>query len=197
MSQHNLPGFHRVLREDVARYNETYSLANVVKLYLKDRNFRVIFSLRLCQATARKGGLNKLLHLIGRTLHRWNQHSAACDLSWKTQIGPGFHITHGWGLVITPGAVIGRNVTVFHGVTIGRKDVGEQDKRKTFYPRLEDNVWVGPHALIIGVTIGQGSVIGGHSVVTHDVAPGAVMAGNPARILRRDGAAVMPETGDE
>lgn len=184
MSETTYPPFHETLRADLARYDQSYSFRNVLKTYLKDRNFRVITTLRLSQATANRGGLNKLWHPLAKLFHRWNTHNAACDLSWKTRIGPGFHITHGWGLVMSPGAVLGDHVTVFHGVTIGRKDIETDEGRKSLMPVVEDNTWIGPHALILGVKVGKGSIIGGGSVVTRDVKPHSVMGGNPARLIR-------------
>jgi acetyltransferase-like isoleucine patch superfamily enzyme len=51
---------------------------------------------------------------------------------------------------------------------------------------IEDNVWIGERSTILkGVTIGRGSVVGCNSVVTHDVPPYCVVAGNPARIVKR------------
>ncbi|MDO8412873.1 MAG: hypothetical protein Q7S51_03665 [Gallionellaceae bacterium] len=43
------------------------------------------------------------------------------DFPWQTKSGGGLALTHGWGLVISPGAKIGKNVTLFHGVTLGSR----------------------------------------------------------------------------
>jgi serine O-acetyltransferase len=115
----------------------------------------------------------------------------AVDLPWRTQIAPGFRITHGWGLVISPGASIGGNVTVFHGVTIGQKDHISFDGRVTTYPKIEDEVWIGPHAVIIGgVTVGRGSRIAAGTIVTKDVQPHTIVAGNPAQVIESN---VLPD----
>ena len=113
-------------------------------------------------------------------------HTAAIDLPWRTNIQGGFCVTHGWGLVVSEGAKIGSNVTLFHGVTLGRRDrIGEQDQRITDYPIVEDDVWIGPHAIIVGgVTIGQGSRVAGGAFVTKDVAPHSIVGGNPAVLLK-------------
>ncbi len=51
---------------------------------------------------------------------------------------------------------------------------------------IEDNVWIGEYSAIMkGVTIGKGSIVGCHSVVTHDVPPHCIVAGNPAKVVKR------------
>jgi serine O-acetyltransferase len=100
-------------------------------------------------------------------------------------------LTHGWGLVVTPGARIGKNVTLFHGVTLGlRLRIARDGRQREEYPVLEDDVWVGPHAIIVGeVTIGRGSRIAGGAFVTESIPPHSIVAGNPATIVKSDCAA--------
>jgi serine O-acetyltransferase len=90
--------------------------------------------------------------------------------------------------VVSPGTRIGKNVTLFHGVTIGQRDhIGRDGSRETSYPVLEDQVWVGPHAIIVGgVTIGHGSRVAGGAFVTESVAPRTIVGGNPAMVLKTD-----------
>jgi serine O-acetyltransferase len=96
---------------------------------------------------------------IFQVLHRIATHSAAIDLSWRTEIGAGFSLIHGWGLVINDRVKIGKNVTLLHGVTVGQRDrISSEGERLTEYPVIEDEVWIGPHAIIVGgITIGKGS----------------------------------------
>lgn len=109
------------------------------------------------------------------------------DLPWRTKIGPGFTITHGWGLVISPGATIGSNVTVYHGVTIGQKDRISPNGRVTAYPTIQDEVWTGAHAVIVGgVVIGRGARIAPGTIVTSDVEPHSIVGGNPMCVIRTD-----------
>ena len=89
-------------------------------------------------------------------------------------------LPHPHGVVVNGGVTLGRNVTLYQGVTLGSKRYG----RNTGAPVLRDDVCVFPNAVVVGrVTVGAGAVIGPCSVVIEDVPPGAVVAGNPARVL--------------
>jgi serine O-acetyltransferase len=144
--------------------------------------------MRLCQLAARTRGTRRLVLPVCRLLHRWARHRAMVDLPWNADIGPGFALTHGYGLVVSPGARLGSNVTLFHGVTLGRRDrLGPEGRHVMEFPVLENEVWVGPHAIIVGgITIGQGSRIAGGAFVTEDVPPHSVVTGNPARVAREN-----------
>jgi serine O-acetyltransferase len=71
-------------------------------------------------------------------------------------------------------------------VTIGRKDkILADGERIISYPTIEDEVWIGPHAIIVGgVTIGRGSRVAPGTVVIKDVDPYTIVGGNPMRVLR-------------
>ncbi len=104
------------------------------------------------------------------------------ELPWTVTVGRRLVIYHGQGLVVNPGTVIGDDCVLRHGVTIGRRT------RDRDAPRIGDRVVFGAHAIVIGaVTVGDDAVIGAGAVVTRDVPAGAVMVGNPARELPRDG----------
>lgn len=171
---------------DVTRYSGRYRFWLLLQLYLFERTFRPVCTLRLCQSASELPGVFKPLILWPlRILHHVNQQLAAVDLPWRTQVAPGFHITHGWGLVISQGAAIGRNVTVFHGVTIGQKDNISSDGRVTTYPTIEDEVWIGPHVVIVGgVTVGRGSRVAPGTIVTVDVEPYSIVGGNPMHVIK-------------
>jgi serine O-acetyltransferase len=176
----------QALQADTHRQYGAWRLSHLTKGALTRRTFRVLVTLRVCQHFASVGMWAKPALLIAKLLHRICTRRAGMDLSWNTDIGAGAALTHGWGLVVSPGAVIGTNCTLFHGVTLGKRIRLRKDGTETSgFPILEDQVWVGPHAVIVGdVRIGQGSRIGAGAFVTEDIPPFSVVQGNPAMIVR-------------
>ncbi|MFA5171874.1 MAG: serine acetyltransferase [Sulfuriferula sp.] len=176
------------LKADTFRQYGLFSWRNLVIGALTKKNFGVIVTMRLCQIIAHSQKIVRSTLPAFQVLHRIAAHNAAIDLSWRTEIGPGFAITHGWGLVINPKTRIGANVTLFHGVTLGRSDyISPDGVRSTEYPVLEDEVWVGPHAIIVGgVTVGEGSRISGGAFVIKSVAPHSMVSGNPSTIVKHN-----------
>ena len=98
-------------------------------------------------------------------------------------IGKGLFIDHGSGVIIGETAILGDNITLYQGVTLGGTGK-EQGKR---HPTLEDNVMVSAGAKILGsFTIGANSKIGAGSVVIKPVPPNSTVVGVPGRVVKRD-----------
>jgi serine O-acetyltransferase len=175
--------FGNDIRADAFRATgKMLSVRSILVLAVSSRTFRPILTLRFCQWSR-----GRSLRLVARLLHRLAQAKVAIDLPSGLRAGPGLLLVHGWGIVVNKDAHIGSNVTLFNGVVIGRKDTISATGRETEYPFIGDDVWVGPHAIIIGgIKIGDGAVVGAGSVVTKDVPARCIVAGNPARILRSD-----------
>lgn len=175
-----------MLQADTWRQYGRYSALLALKGFLTRRSFRPIVTLRLCQRARAGGRAGRLLLPFCQVLHKLATQLAGMDLAWQTSIGPGLALTHGWGLVVNPGARIGSNVTIFHGVTLGQRDrIAADGTRSSECPVIEDEVWIGPHAIIVGgVRIGRGSRIGGGAFVSGDVPPYSVVAGNPSAIVK-------------
>jgi serine O-acetyltransferase len=171
---------------DVFRHYGRFGIWILVKALATRRNLRVCITLRLCQAAARGASSRVLVLPLARMLHRVSTSLAAMDLPWNLDADVGLALTHGWGLVVAPGTRIGRNVTLFHGVTLGRRDrIEAAGRRTTGHPVIEDEVWLGPHAVVIGaVTVGRGSRIAAGAFVTADVPAFSVVVGNPAKVVR-------------
>jgi serine O-acetyltransferase len=107
-------------------------------------------------------------------------------------IGEGFFIDHGMGVVIGETSEIGRNVTLYHGVTLG----GTSWNKGKRHPTIEDNVIVGAGAAILGaIRVGENSKIGSGSVVNKDVPPNSTVVGIPGRVVFREGNVYNDPTG--
>ena len=116
--------------------------------------------------------------LIPRIMTEHAHSRTGIDIHPGTRVGPGFFIDHGTGVVVGGTAVIGANVKLYQGVTLGAfsfdKDAEGRLVRNTKrHPTIEDDVVVYAGATILGrITIGRGSSIGGNVWLTHSVPPG-------------------------
>ncbi len=109
-------------------------------------------------------------------------------------IGKGLFIDHGSGVIIGETAVLGDNITLYQGVTLGGTGK-EQGKR---HPTLEDNVMVSAGAKVIGsFTVGKNSKIGAGSVVVKEVPPNCTVVGVPGRIIKRENIKVPQSDMDQ
>lgn len=107
------------------------------------------------------------------------------------KIGKGLFIDHGNGVIIGETAVIGDNVTLYQGVTLG----GTGKERGKRHPTVEDNVMISAGAKVIGsFTVGANSKIGAGSVVLNEVPPGSTVVGVPGRVVKRLGTELPQDT---
>ena len=98
------------------------------------------------------------------------------------QIGKRFFIDHGCGVVIGETTVIGDNVTLYQGVTLG----GTGKEKGKRHPTIGDNVIIGANAIILGnISIGDNGRIGAGAVVTKSIPDNTTAIGNPAQILTK------------
>lgn len=103
----------------------------------------------------------------------------------QTKIGEGFYIGHRGRIIINSKAVLGRNINIATGVTIGQENRG---KRKGC-PTIGDNVWIGTNSVIVGnITIGNDVLIAPLTFVNFDVPDHSVVVGNPAKIIHKENA---------
>lgn len=117
----------------------------------------------------------RLLSNVARRLTGIEIHPAA-------KIGKRLFIDHGMGIVIGETAVIGDDVTLYHGVTLG----GTSLEKKKRHPTVGDRVTIGAGAKILGdISIGSDSRIGANAVVVKSVPPNSVVVGIPGQVVRR------------
>jgi serine O-acetyltransferase len=126
--------------------------------------------------------LRKPFSLLYKILRTGCQMLTGVELPCETRVGRRLRIEHFGGIVISGDTVIGDDVVLRHGVTIGLKRTGQRGA-----PRIGNRVDIGAGAKILGnITIGDDAVIGANAVVLKDVPPGAFAVGIPARIIRQE-----------
>ena len=124
------------------------------------------------------------LFFLARLISQAARFFTGIEIHPGAQIGKSLFIDHGMGVVIGETAVIGDNVLLYQGVTLGGTGLA-QGKR---HPTIGNNVVIGAGAKILGnITIGDNSYIGANAVVIRDVPPNSTVVGVPGRITRQDG----------
>ena len=118
--------------------------------------------------------------IIPRIMSEYIHGKTGIDINPGAKIGESFFIDHGTGIVIGETTVIGNNVKIYQGVTLGALSVKKELKNKKRHPTIEDDVTIYAGATILGgeTTIGRGSTIGGNTWVTHSIPAGTVLTQN-------------------
>lgn len=126
------------------------------------------------------------LHKLGipffpRLISQITRFLTGIEIHPGAEIGKGFFIDHGMGIVIGETAEIGKNCVLFHGVTLG----GTGKHKKKRHPTLGDNVLIGAQATLLGpITIGNNVKIGAETVIVNrDVPKDTTVVGAPGRIV--------------
>ncbi|WP_282021085.1 serine O-acetyltransferase [Planomicrobium okeanokoites] len=132
---------------------------------------------------------NKLFFLA-RVISQVSRFFTGIEIHPGAVIGRRFFIDHGMGVVIGETCIIGDNVTLFQGVTLG--GTGKENGKR--HPTLEDNVLVATGAKVLGsITIGEGSKVGAGSVVLKTVPPNSTVVGIPGKVVIQDGVRVKQD----
>ncbi|MBQ7706701.1 MAG: serine O-acetyltransferase [Lachnospiraceae bacterium] len=140
-------------------FKALYSYRKAHKHYLKGHFFRARV---ISQRAARKTGI---------------------EIHPGATIGEGFFIDHGNGVIIGETSIIGNNVTLYQGVTLG--GTGKETGKR--HPTIGDNVMISAGAKVIGsFTVGENSKIGAGSVVLSEVPPNSTVVGIPGRVVKRE-----------
>lgn len=176
-----------VLRADAFRYTGSAAWRARCGAFLRIPGYRYTWFLRRVAALApHRTTWAMLPYLVCRCLLHRYRFRYGFDISPTTQIGPGFYLGHFGGVVVSPDAVIGANVNVGHGVTIGATSRGNGKGA----PTVQDRVWIGAHAIVVGrITIGHDAMIAPGAFVNRDVPPQALVLGNPGKIVAMTGSA--------
>ena len=124
-------------------------------------------------------------HLIARIISQFSRFLTGIEIHPGANIGKNLFIDHGMGVVIGETSDIGDNVTIYHMATLGgiAPSINSNDQRNIKrHPTIQDEVVIGSGAQILGpVTVGRCAKIGANAVITKDVPEKAVMVGIPAK----------------
>ncbi len=174
-----------ILRADLYRYRGEWSKRAFLSAYLHEPGFRFTYYLRKVNFySSKKKSFSLFAYIYNRIQLDRYRLKYGFDISPRTDIGPGLYIGHFGGVVISPYAVFGSNINISQGVTIGATSRGPRKGA----PTLEDRVWVGANAIIVGkITIGHDALIGPGAYVNFDVPSMAVILGNPGKVISSAG----------
>jgi len=127
-------------------------------------------------------------YLIARIISQTGRFFTGIEIHPGAKIGKNLFIDHGMGVVIGETSEIGNNVTIYHAVTLGGISPSidsERQRHEKRHPTIGDDVVIGSGAQIIGpIKVGNGSRIAANAVVVKDVPEGATMVGVPAKIIK-------------
>jgi serine O-acetyltransferase len=162
-----------LVKEDVATYERDWARQGLWAL--------IVYRFGRWRYGVRPGWLRKPLSFIYRILKLLSQILTGIDIPCEARVGRRLRIDHFGGIIVSGDAVLGDDVILRNGVTIGLRRTGVAGA-----PVIGNHVDIGAGAKILGpIRIGDGAAIGANAVVLKDVPPNCVAVGIPARIIRR------------
>lgn len=122
------------------------------------------------------------LFFLARLLSQLSRGLTGIEIHPGVKMGRGVFIDHGYGVVLGETCVIGDNVLIYHGVTLGA--TGNEADKNNRHPHIGDDAVIGAGAFVLGaIKIGKGAKIGAGSLVLSDVPEGSTVVGEPSRIV--------------
>ena len=165
----DIPDIRRMINDDVrAAFAGDPAAKNVEEIVFAYPSLEAIVAYRIANRLCRAG-----VPMIPRIITEHAHSRTGVDLNPGATIGERFFIDHGTGVVVGETSVIGNDVKLYQGVTLGALSVPRRDDQKKRHPTLENNVTIYAGATILGgdTVIGEGSVIGGNVWLTSSVPP--------------------------
>lgn len=171
-------GFVKNVKEEIAIIRERDpAIHSSLEVFLYP-SFKVMLHYRVAHKLYLKGHF-----FLARFVSQRGVRKTGIEIHPGAQIGKGFFIDHGNGVIIGETTIIGDNVTMYQGVTLG--GTGKEHGKR--HPTIEDNVMISAGAKILGsFTIGANSKIGAGSVVLEAVPPNSTVVGVPGRVVKRN-----------
>jgi serine O-acetyltransferase len=169
----SLSEIQEVLNQDItAAYRGDPAAKSATEVVLSYPCFKAIAAHRLAHVL-----YIQEVPLLPRMMSEHAHSRTGIDIHPGARIGPGFFIDHGTGVVIGETCIIGKNVKIYQGVTLGALSFPKDEEGKLLkgikrHPNVEDDVTIYSGATILGdVSIGKGTIIGGNVWLTHSVPP--------------------------
>lgn len=156
----------------------------------RDPAARGVWEVVLCYPGVHAVWAHRVAHLLwrmrlktlGRLVSQTARFLTGIEIHPGAEIASGLFIDHGYGVVIGETAVIGPDVTLYQGVTLGGTTLAKGKR----HPTVERGAVIGAGAKVLGnITVGQGSRVGANAVVVKDVPPDAVVVGVPGEVIKR------------
>lgn len=175
--------------------------ADIQSIFDRDPAARSVLEILLCYPGLHAVWGHRLAHwlwqhrfkLLARWVSQIFRSLTGIEIHPGAKIGANFFIDHGMGVVIGETAEIGNDVTLYHGVTLGGVSLNKGKR----HPTLEDHVVVGAGAKVLGaITIGANSRIGANAVVVKNAPPESVVVGIPGQVVMRSQPRPLPNKPD-
>jgi serine O-acetyltransferase len=180
-----IPRLRRLLNTDVlAAYDGDPAAHSLEEIVFSYPSIEAITAHRVAHELRRAR-----VPMIPRILTEYAHGRTGIDISPGATVGERFFIDHGTGVVIGETAVIGNNVKLYQGVTLGALSVTRRGQPEKRHPTVEDDVTIYAGATILGgdTSIGRGSIIGGNVWLVESVPPGSRVFGRPRHETERLG----------
>mgnify|MGYP004452422539 CR=1 FL=1 len=177
--------FIKLIREEIRIIRERDpAIHSSMEVFLYP-SFKVMLHYRIAHKLYEKGH-----YFWARWVSQRGVRKTGIEIHPGAQIGEGLFIDHGNGVIIGETTIIGNNVTLYQGVTLG--GTGKEHGKR--HPTIEDNVMISAGAKVLGsFTIGANSKIGAGSVVLEAVPPNSTVVGVPGRVVKRNNTALPRE----
>ncbi|MGC1378572.1 MAG: serine O-acetyltransferase EpsC [Anaerolineales bacterium] len=174
----SVANYFRMIRRDIDSVKERDPAArSTLEIFLVYSGLHAIWSHRITHWLWRHD-----VKLPARWMAQVTRWLTGIEIHPGATIGQGFFIDHGMGVVIGETAEVGRDVTIYHGVTLGGTSLNKGKR----HPTIGDRVVIGTGAKVLGaITIGEDSRIGANAVVVKSAPANSVIVGVPGQIVQR------------
>ncbi|GAB6099825.1 serine O-acetyltransferase [Halanaerocella petrolearia] len=181
--------FFKMIKQDIEVIFERDPAANnILEVLLTYAGLHAIAFHRLAHPLYKMG-----LRIIPRIISQFSRFLTGIEIHPGAEVGPGFFIDHGMGVVIGETTEVGANVTLYQGVTLG--GTGKETGKR--HPTLGDNVMVSAGAKVLGsIELGNNVKVGAGAVVLDNVPDNSTVVGIPGRVVVKDGKKVKDNCVD-